>query len=153
MHFVAGLRLLLNAARQEVDQLSARTTLLQKKLAPVDTVHAILTTQSGRSGTFSVSFGTEFKSGFQIQVVTTHGSVTVTPVEVTTIRKGADGNKAEEKKEFGFTAGVKPEVEAFQRSIEAGKVDEKQSPEQALKDLEILEGMLKSGEKGGVLKL
>jgi predicted dehydrogenase len=127
--------------------------LLQKKLAPVDTVHALLSTKSGASGTFTVSFGTEFKAGFQIHIVTTKGSVTVTPTEVTVTMKDEGGNKLELKKNFAFSAGVKPEIEAFGKSINAGNVDSKQSPENALKDLEILEGMLRSGEKGTILKL
>lgn len=153
VHFVAGLRLLLTAVGEEITQLSARTSLLQEKLAPVDTVHALLGTTSGAAGTFTVSFGTEFKAGFRIQVVTTKGSVTVTPTEVSVTMKDQSGNTLDEKKDFGFSAGVKPEIEAFGQSLNAGRVDPRQSPMNALKDLEILEGMLKSGEKGAILKL
>ena len=84
VHFIAGLRYLLNGIGQDIKSLAAFTALAQLKLAPVDTVHAILASDCGRSGTFSVSFGAAFKSGFEIDVVTTKGRVTVTPTSVTT---------------------------------------------------------------------
>ena len=152
MHFVAGIRSFLAAAGQEVKQLSARTSLIQEKLPPVDTVHGLLTTGSGRSGTFCVSFGTEFKSDFYIELVTTKGAVRLTPVEVTTTKQGTDGEKAEEKKIFEFSIGVKPEIVAFAKSIRKGEVDPRQTPEQGYKDLEILQGLLESGEGSGAIK-
>ena len=45
--------------------------------------------------------------------------------------------------------GVKQEVGAWAQSIIDGKPDSRQSPEEALADLEILEKMLKSGENLG----
>lgn len=150
VHFIAALRLLLSSTGiKDITSLAARTTLLRPELAPVDTVHAVLTTSTGCSGTFCVSFGTEFKSGFQIQVVTTNGCVTVTPTEVTVLYK----DRSEKRQKFAFGAGVKQEVEAFGHSIERGNIDARQSAEEALMDLTILEGMLKAGEKGVGMKL
>ena len=153
MHFVAGLRLSLAAAGEDVASVTAHTTLLEKKLAPVDTVHSVWHTTSGRSGTFSVSFGTEFKGAFEIQVITTKGAITMTPMSVAVTTKGADGEKKEDKVEFPLSFGVKQEIQAFGESIEAGKINPMQSPEEALKDLAVLEGMLKSGETGSLSKL
>jgi len=146
VHFIAGLRWLLSARGQDIQQLAAFTALLQPKLAPVDTVHAIMATTKGRIGTFSVSFGTEFKSSFEIEVVTTEGAVTVTPAEVTITRRGGPGGVQTERKEFGFSAGVKPEMEAFGKSIQTEQLDPRQSPAEALKDLAILQGMLESAQ-------
>lgn len=59
VHYVAATRRLLGSDKPVA--ISAYTTLLQKHLPPVDTVNAIWKTESGASGTFSVSFGTTFK--------------------------------------------------------------------------------------------
>lgn len=152
VHFVAGIRHFLSAVGEEIKQLSARTALIQEKLPPVDTVHGLLTTTSGRSGTFIVSFGSEFKSGFTIELVTTNGSVRLTPGVVNVTRKGPDGEKVEETKTFEFNSGVKAEVAAFAQSITNGKVDARQAPSEALKDLEILQALLESGEDSGAIK-
>lgn len=115
-------------------------------------MHAILATGSGRSGTFSVSFGAAFQAGFEIEVVTTKGRVTVTPTAVTTVHHDGSGQKQEHTEEFKFASGVANEVEAFAASIEARVADARAAPQQAAKDLEILQSMLESGKGGGVLK-
>lgn len=59
-------------------------------------------------------------------------------------------NSEPETKDFeedGY--GVKPEVKAWAEGIAQGRQDSRQIPEEALKDLEILESMLKSGENSG----
>ncbi|KIW42674.1 uncharacterized protein PV06_06200 [Exophiala oligosperma] len=152
VHFVAGVRHLLSAVGEDISSLAAYTALLEPKLAPVDTVHGILRTTSGRSGSFNVSFGTEFKGGFEIFAATNKGSVTVTPVSVKVVRKDADGKKVEEEESFAFGAGVKSEVEAFAASIVSGTPDPRQSPQQALGDLIVLQGLLESGEQKGAVK-
>ena len=149
IHYVAGLRYLLAAAGQSITQVSAFTSLLQPKLAPLDTVHAIMQLGNGNSGTFSLSFGTEYKTGFQIQVVTDKGAVTVSPSEVIVLTKDAlDGNK---QKCFPIKPdpGVQAEVTAFAHSIKFGKPDDRAAPEQALSDLNVLQAMLDSGENAG----
>jgi predicted dehydrogenase len=45
--------------------------------------------------------------------------------------------------------GVPPEVRTWGEAIMAGRADPRQSPEEALADLELLEAMLKSGEQNG----
>ncbi|KAG7142608.1 hypothetical protein HYQ45_000975 [Verticillium longisporum] len=152
VHFVAALRLLLGAVGEDVSEVSARTALLQAKLAPVDTVHAVAKTDRGAIGTMSISFGTEFKSGFEVQVVTTEGSVTMTPVDVKVAKRGQDGKKVEERREFTRSSGVPAELEAFGASLEQGTADERQNTAQALKDLAILQGLLESGAADGQAK-
>ncbi|KAF3354894.1 Endo-1,4-beta-xylanase [Verticillium dahliae VDG1] len=132
------------ARTDDVSEVSARTALLQAKLAPVDTVHAVAKTDRGAIGTMSISFGTEFKSGFEVQVVTTEGSVTMTPVDVKVAKRGQDGKKVEERREFTRSSGVPAELEAFGASLEQGTADERQNTAQALKDLAILQGLLES---------
>ncbi|CAK7229761.1 hypothetical protein SCUCBS95973_007337 [Sporothrix curviconia] len=151
VHFIAGLRHLLAATpeKHELQRVSAATALLQPKLAPVDTVNAVLTTNHKAVGTFCVSFGMAHKGGFQIEVVTSNGCVTMTPADVTSKWVDKDGEKKEDKKDFSFSSGVKPELAAFAASLAAGKVDSRQSPEEALQDLTVLEAMLTSADKGG----
>lgn len=59
------------------------------------------------------------------------------------------GGKPVEKEFPNEGSGVKQEVAAWADSLVAGKSDPRQSPEEAMADLEILEKMLKSGEGNG----
>ncbi|KXX76312.1 Glucose--fructose oxidoreductase [Madurella mycetomatis] len=154
VHFVAALRFLLDAAGQEIKQLSGFSALLDEKLPPVDTVHAAAFTQDGKSGTIGISFGTEFKSGLEVEIVTTNGAVVWSPTEVKTVARNANGNdgKVEETKQFPQESGVQAEVVAFSRAIEAGKADALQAPLEAFKDLEILQRLLESGAHSGSVK-
>ena len=152
VHFIAGLRYLLSAVGQDISTLAALTALIQPNLAPVDTVHAILASGSNRTGTFSVSFGTAFKSGFEIEVVTSKGRVSVTPTSITTVHADGTDGKKEEKEEFEFSSGVVREVEAFATSVESGKLDARASPQEAARDLELIQCMLESGKDAGSTK-
>ena len=135
VHFVAGLRLLLGAAGDEVKDVVCFADLLLERLGPVDTVHAVATTASGASGTIVMSFGTEHKSGLEIEVVTTNGTVTWNPREVVVAKSG---------KKFESDSGVKSEVAAFGKSLADEKPDPLQTPEEAFADLQMLEGLLES---------
>ncbi|KAL2140514.1 hypothetical protein VTI28DRAFT_3718 [Corynascus sepedonium] len=154
VHFVAGLRFLLSAAGDDIKQLVGFSALLDKALIPVDTVNAAAITGGGRSGTITVTFATEFKSGIEVEVVTTKGAVSWNPTEVITVTGKGDGSgeKVEEKKEFPYSSGVKEEVKAFAAALAAGKLDDVQTPKEALKDLEILQALLESGEGGATVK-
>ncbi|KAI7330063.1 NAD(P)-binding protein [Hortaea werneckii] len=145
VHFVAGMRLLLGP-EAKVDRLSAFTQQLQPHLVPVDTVDATLRLANGSTGTFSVSFGTTF-SGASWEVACEGGSVRVEGKEVVITPKG--GEEVKEEKPEALGSGVKAEVFAWAESIVSGKQDDQQKPEEALADLECLEAMLKSGERGG----
>jgi predicted dehydrogenase len=148
VHFVAGVRALLAPLDEKIVRLSAFTTLLRPQLPPVDTVHAILKTASGNSGTLCISFGAQYKSGLEFEVVTENGSVKMTPGDVQVV-SSSGGEKSETKKDFKFNAAVLPEIEAFAKSLQANVRDERQSPEESLADLVILQRMLESGEEEG----
>ncbi|KAH8902913.1 NAD(P)-binding protein [Coniochaeta sp. PMI_546] len=135
VHFVAGLRLLLGAAGEEVSQVASFASLLVERLGPVDTVHAVATTKSGVSGTITITFGTEHKSGLEIEVVTTNGTVTWSQEEVVVSKKS---------QKFQYSSGVKAEVAVFGKSIESKTPDPKQTPEEAFADLQFLESLLES---------
>ncbi|KAL2134075.1 hypothetical protein VTI74DRAFT_1071 [Chaetomium olivicolor] len=154
VHFVAGLRFLLAATGQDIKQLAGFTALLNEQLIPVDTVHAVALTQDGKSGTIGLSFGTEFKSGLEVEIVTTNGAVIWNPTGVKTVTRKSEGSeeKAEENKEFPYNSGVTAEVAAFAKAIDASQVEALQTPSEALKDLEILQRLLESGAGGAAVK-
>ncbi|KAL2158837.1 hypothetical protein VTH06DRAFT_4029 [Thermothelomyces fergusii] len=154
VHFVAGLRFLLAAAGQEVTKLAGFSALVDKALVPVDTVHAAAVTRGGQSGTIVISFGTQFKSGTVVEIVTTKGAVSWSPTEVRTVAGNGDGSggKVEERRGFPYSSGVTEEVAAFANGLAAGKLDDFQSPREALKDLEILQALLESGDGGAAVK-
>lgn len=76
------------------------------------------------------------------------GTVTIIYNKVTV----TDGEQALEKaseKEFEDEDGVRDELAAWAQSLVDGVPNPRQSPEEALVDLEILEKMLRSGEVQG----
>lgn len=92
-----------------------------------------------------MSFGTTFK-GSEYNVACQNGTVTVVGSKVIVQETGG---KPIEKEFPNEGSGVKQEVAAWVDSLFAGKPNPRQSPEEALADLEILEKMLKSGEGHG----
>lgn len=144
IHQVAALRVLLGEEAQPAS-LTGYSALLQKHLPPVDTVTSVWQLKTGVAGTFHMSFGSTY-SKKETTIVGEKGSVSIIGDNVV-VRKvdGESTEKAFDWKDYG----VKPEIAAWAASIEAGKADPRQSPEQALADLEILEKMLRSGEEGG----
>ena len=138
---------MLSSLGQDISQVVGFSHLLEERLLPVDTVHAVALTNEGKSGTISISFGTQFKSGLEVEVVTTTGSVYWNPTEVKT--KTKDGEKAEQ---FERSSGVKEEMAAFAQAIERGKTEKNQTPEEALRDLEVIQRLLESGEAKGAVK-
>ncbi|KAK0640675.1 oxidoreductase-like protein [Cercophora newfieldiana] len=153
VHFVAGLRMLLAAAGEEIGKLACFSGLLEERLVPVDTVNAVAVTKTGKTGSIAMSFGTEFKSGLEVEVVTTKGRVhfleTLGVRNIKVVRKNEAGEKVEEDKEFTYNSGVAAEVVAWGEAMRKGAIEERQSPAEALRDLEILQKLLESGEKGG----
>ncbi|VBB80435.1 Putative Oxidoreductase [Podospora comata] len=149
VHFVAALRYLLGASGQELSKVTAYTALLEKRLQPLDTIHGVASTKQGVNGSIVLSFGTEFKNGTDLEIITTNGTVSWSPTEVKTVTK-----EGESKKEFEYSSGVGEEVAVFARAIKAGteKVDGLQTPEEAFRDLEVLEGLLESGSGGAKVK-
>jgi predicted dehydrogenase len=144
VHFIAGTRLLLGPAAKPTS-VAAFTTLLQPHLPPVDTVNAIWNTQSGIAGTYSNSFGTTF-SGNEYGIACENGSVVVTGTKVTVNKGEQDQRESTEKNFVNEGNGVEQEVAAWAQALVDKTPNPKQSPEEALADLEILEKMLLSGE-------
>lgn len=140
VHFTAALRLMLGKDNPLVS-LSAHSAQLQKHLPPVDTVEGTAKSKQGTVGTMSISFGTTHK-GSEWSVGCEDGYVSISGNKLT-----IDGKTEEIQDE---RTGVPPEVRAWGEALVAGKVNQSQSPEEALADLELIEAMLRSGEQGGV---
>ncbi|KAF1941493.1 NAD(P)-binding protein [Clathrospora elynae] len=145
VHFVAATRLLLQGGGQKIKTISAFTAQLQEHLPPVDTLNATVLLENGASGTLGISFGTT-DTGSEYMIACEKGSVHISRGKVTVTK---DGKEAEVKNFPDEGNGVNQEIKAWGESLDKGKRNEMQSPEEALKDLEILETCLRSGEQGG----
>lgn len=156
VHFIAGIRHLLSGSGEKVTRVSAHTSQLREYLPPVDTVDSTWKLSNGSTGTFSVSFGTTF-SGAEWGVACEGGTVSIDRTIVKSKAVGGEEVTEDVKDEVDVdTEGahvpigsVVPEVFAWARSLKNGKWDARQSADEGLADLEILEAMLISGEKGG----
>ena len=156
VHFIAGIRNLLSGSGEKVKALSAFTSQLQDYLPPVDTVDSTWKLSNGATGTFSVSFGTTF-SGAEWSVACEGGTVSVDRTIVKSRPTGGeevsedvpDEVDADDKGAHVSIGSVVPEVFAWAKSLQTGKWDPRQSAEEGLADLEILEAMIRSGESGG----
>ena len=155
VHFIAGIRALLGGGGVRVKRISAFTQQLQDYLPPVDTVDATFQLSNGSTGTFSVSFGTTF-SGAEWSVACEGGTVSVDRTKVTSKPKDGEEKTEDVPDDVGEVkqahvpiGSVVPEVYAWAKSIQECKWDSRQSAEEGLADLEILETMLRSGERGG----
>lgn len=103
-----------------------------------------------KNGTFSLSFGAEHESAWEMQVVTDRGTVTVTPTEVSLRRKGEKAQNAFFKPKYGHA--VEREVESFAKAVSYGKMDPRASAEEALEDLKVMQALLESGKDDGAVK-
>jgi len=149
VHFVAGTRVMLGPSNPIV-RLSAFTKLTRDYLPPVDTVDAILKTETGITGSFSVSFGSS-TSGSEYTITGENGYVSVVRGTAGTGGGALVGSMSswvvsqmigEERKEKEFAnegTGVHQEVAAWAQSLSGGKsLDERQTPENALIDIELV---------------
>lgn len=129
------------------------SSLLKERLLPVDTVRAVATSTNGATGTLTMSYGTDFKNVTEIEVITTNGRVTWSPSNgVETVRRSETGDDVRDTLNIDMNQGVLAEFEAFAESVELGRINERQSPEEGLKDLVLLEALLRSGEEGAAVK-
>ncbi|PYI34039.1 oxidoreductase family, NAD-binding Rossmann fold protein [Aspergillus indologenus CBS 114.80] len=134
IHLVAGLRLILGE-QEALASVSAQSSLLQEYLAPVDTVDAVAQTKSGASGAITMSYGSAFND-FVFEFDCAQGAVTLNFDRVTVNGEGF---------EVPFEGrGVNHEVAGFAASIRDGAVQALLRPEQALADLEVMEGIFTS---------
>ncbi|KAJ5257038.1 hypothetical protein N7478_013142 [Penicillium angulare] len=140
VHMVAGLRLILGG-NEKIATVSAHSQQQQKHLPPVDTVDAVVKTDSGATGVVSLSWGSPFDD-----------NIFEFACEKGMVRMHFDGvtvNGQDHVIEFDGK-GVTPEIAEFAAAVSNMRpVAKRQSPEEALADLEVLEQMLQSGEQDG----
>ena len=90
-------------------------------------------TKTGITGTFSVSFGTTL-TGSEWTVACDGGTVSISSSTITTVIDGK-----EEKKEIkDEKSGVPPEVRKWGEALVAQTQNQRQTPEEALADLELV---------------
>jgi predicted dehydrogenase len=149
VHFIAGTRAMLWPSNLIV-RLSAFTKLTRDYLPPVDTMDAIMKTETGIIGSFNVSFGSS-TSGSGYTVTGDKGYVGVFRGTAGTGGGALVGSMSsrvisqmigEERKEKEFAnegTGVHQEVAAWAQALSSGKsLDERQTPENALIDIELV---------------
>ena len=155
IHYVAALRFLLSAAGQSITHIAALASQLQPHLNPRDTIHSVMQITNQNNGTFSLSFGAEYKREFEVQVVTDKGTVTVTPTAVTLLHRGSNGEMNSKDRPFKpmNSHAIRSEIVAFAEAINTGKMDARAAPEEALADLKVLQAMLESAENRNTVKV
>ncbi|PYH42877.1 Gfo/Idh/MocA family protein [Aspergillus saccharolyticus JOP 1030-1] len=147
VHHVAAMRYLLGARESDrITQVSALVGRFADALPPVDTVDAVLRTESGAQGTFQFSMCSSLtESGWTVVGEKGHVRVNEDVVVVTV----EDEQEMEAKRPSEKLAVVK-EIRAWGAALVSGEFQPEQRPEEALADLEVIELMLKSGEENGV---
>lgn len=143
VHFVAALRQLIGSDDKPETVVAFSHTAASYLPAP-DSLHGVIKLNSGALGSVLLSVGSTFRAS-EYAVSCEQGSVTIAGDVVTVLRK--DGSK--EEKEIAFNRGVKEEVRAWAQAIQSGQADKRQSPEEALADLELLESLLSSAGENG----
>ena len=136
VHFVAGLRQLLGE-EERIERVSAFSRCNQEHLPPVDTVNAVLRTEVGTAGTFSLSFGTT-DNCYEFLVACERGVVVVSDGGKVTVRPKEKGAQEEVETIGGGGGGVKEELLAFAQGVLKGEIDSRQTPEEAWRDLELV---------------
>ena len=121
---------------------SAMMGLQREHLAPVDTVDAVVKTKTGANGVVSLSYGAAVNE--TVFEFSCDGGV----VSLNLDRVTANGQSFEVPYEG---RGVNFELAAFGESIRKGELEARLRPEEALADLEIMEGMFTSD--GGCVQL
>ncbi|VDC05297.1 unnamed protein product [Peniophora sp. CBMAI 1063] len=142
VHFAAALRVMLPSP---IINLTGFAALHRKFLAPHDTIHAAVRTESGASGTFELTFAapsSDLGSDNGFTIIGSKGFITV---------RTSDGKQkievhvtdAETETIETKLAGVELELKSFLKAI-AGEDDDTQEPRSALKDLAFIEAALTS---------
>ncbi|KAH8429539.1 uncharacterized protein LDX57_007207 [Aspergillus melleus] len=140
---VAGLRLILGST-DALATVSAQSCLQQQHLAPVDTVDAVVKTRSGATGVVSISYGSTLTDS-TFEFTCDGGVVTLNGDRVTVNGTGY---------EVPFEGRcVNKEIGEFGASIVGGTgIAAALRPEEALADLEVMEGMFTSSSEDGEKK-
>lgn len=142
VHHIAVLR----AALGEIAQVQAFTTLFNHELAPLDTLSATIRFESGAIGTYSATYATQ--SAWPAYFVATgeKGSLRVERGQIDVETNGGDGPN-QRAIETPKLDGVAQELLAFADAIQYNR-SHLNTPEEALRDLAVIQAMLESARSG-----
>ncbi|HRJ45554.1 MAG: Gfo/Idh/MocA family oxidoreductase [Caldilineaceae bacterium] len=139
VHHVAGLRLVLG----EIEAVGAVVAQQREDLPPADTLAAWLRFANGVIGSYTVTYAGGSPLGDNgLHVVGSAGSLRVTTQKLL-IQRGTE--RREES--FGLPFSTHREIAAFVESARTG-APHRNTPQEALADLAVVEALLAAGEKG-----
>ena len=141
VHHVAGLRLLLG----EIESVCALTAAHRPDLPPADTMSAALRFASGVVGTYLNTYAAGSTLGSDaVHIGGSEGSLRVSRGELV-----LQSGEACERQQFNMFISVREELAAFMAAVRDG-VGHRNSPQQALQDLAVVEAMLRSAQTGAM---
>lgn len=138
VHHVAVLRRLLG----EIVQVSAVTRQIRADLPPADVLSATLQFASGITGVYLANYAIDAPWPPALHITGENGSLRVHRQELEVTRGGATRALL-----IAPHQGVKAQLAAFAAAIRRGETH-RNSPQQALQDVAVIEAMLRSAETG-----
>ncbi len=135
VHQVAALRLILG----EIESVAAHVRQVRADLPPADTLSATLRFANGALGVYLTSFAAAAGWEQPLQIVGTRGSLRI---DHGWIEQSRDGKT--ERVALGPRDGVLQEIAAFVAAVRDG-APHRNTPEEALRDLAVIEAMLAGG--------
>lgn len=139
VHHIAGLRVLLG----EIESVCALMAAHRAYLPPADTMSAALRFASGVVGTYLITYAVGSTLGTDaVHIGGTEGSLRVSRGELV-LNRGEES----ERQEFNVLISVREELAAFLAAVRDG-APHRNSPQEALQDLAVVEAMLASAQAG-----
>lgn len=139
VHHVAGLRVLLG----EIESVCSLTTAHREDLPPADTMSAALRFSNGVVGTYLITYAVGSSLGTDaVHVGGSEGSLRVSRGELVVERDGES-----ERQQFNVLISVREELAAFIAAVRDG-TPHRNTPQEALQDLAVVEAMLASAQTG-----
>lgn len=139
VHHVAGLRVVLG----EIESVSALTTAHREDLPPADTMSTVLRFSNGVVGTYLITYAVGSSLGTDaVHIGGSEGSLRVSRGELVLERDGES-----ERQAFNVLISVREELAAFIAAVRDG-APHRNSPQEALQDLAVVEAMLASARSG-----
>jgi predicted dehydrogenase len=141
VHNIACIRMLLG----EIASVSAAVTQVRPDLPPADTLTATLTFESGLLGAYYVTFAAAAPWQGGLSIVGEQGSLRVHPGGYELTTNGQTHSVSTPRDD------INRELAAFAAAIRDG-VPHRDTPEEATRDVAVIEAMLKSGQTGNSVK-
>ena len=144
VHHVAGLRVLLG----EIESVCALTAAHRPDLPPADTMSVALRFASGVIGTYLITYAVGSALGSDaVHIGGSEGSLRVSRGELV-LQRG----ETCERQQFNVFISVREELAAFAGAVRDG-AGHRNSPQEALQDLAVVEAMLNSAQRGAMQKV